>query len=284
MKWTGKLVGGALGLVTLGGFGALIGVLLGHQFDEFGAAAGPRRRDGAGAARGDNGGARRVLIGEQFFISTFQVMGHVAKSDGRVSEADIAAARAVMADLSLSPEQVQHAIAHYTRGKQTDFDLDAAVLNLRRACADRPELLGFYIELQLRAALAAADLHGEPRRVLNRVARLLAVSEIELLHMEAVLRIQRSHGRQRQSGPNAGTSGAVRGTGLRLAEAYEILEVPASASDEEVSKAYRRQLSKHHPDKLKANGLPESMLEHAKQRTQQIIEAHDLIRSNRAPS
>ena len=43
-----------------------------------------------------------------------------------------------------------------------------------------------------------------------------------------------------------------------------------------MAKAYRRQLSKHHPDKLKANGLPDSMLEHAKQRTQQIIEAYEL--------
>ena len=42
-------------------------------------------------------------------------------------------------------------------------------------------------------------------------------------------------------------------------------------------KAYRRQLSRHHPDKLKANGLPESMIEHAKQRTQLIIEAYELI-------
>ena len=68
---------------------------------------------------------------------------------------------------------------------------------------------------------------------------------------------------------------------MRLDAAYQILEVDAKASNEEVAKAYRRQLSKHHPDKLKANGLPESMLEHAKQRTQQIIEAYELIKSAR---
>jgi DnaJ like chaperone protein len=68
---------------------------------------------------------------------------------------------------------------------------------------------------------------------------------------------------------------------MPLASAYEILEVDTQATDEEVSKAYRRQLSKHHPDKLKANGLPESMLEHAKQRTQQIIEAYDVIKAAR---
>ena len=61
-----------------------------------------------------------------------------------------------------------------------------------------------------------------------------------------------------------------------------MLEVAATAaSDDEVVKAYRRALSRHHPDKLKANGLPESMIEHAKQRTQQIIEAYELIRERR---
>ena len=68
---------------------------------------------------------------------------------------------------------------------------------------------------------------------------------------------------------------------MQLSAAYQILEVDPKATDDEVAKAYRRQLSKHHPDKLKANGLPESMLEHAKQRTQQIIEAYELIKSAR---
>ena len=68
---------------------------------------------------------------------------------------------------------------------------------------------------------------------------------------------------------------------MSLAEAYEVLGVRTGAADDAVTKAYRRQLSRHHPDKLRANGLPESMLEHAKQRTQQIIEAWDTIRAAR---
>ena len=55
----------------------------------------------------------------------------------------------------------------------------------------------------------------------------------------------------------------------------------AGAGDEQVVKAYRRQMSRNHPDKLQANGLPESMLERAKERTQQIQAAYELIRSAR---
>jgi DnaJ like chaperone protein len=40
-------------------------------------------------------------------------------------------------------------------------------------------------------------------------------------------------------------------------------------------------MSRHHPDKLKANGLPDSMLEHAKERTQQIREAYEFLRERR---
>ena len=63
-----------------------------------------------------------------------------------------------------------------------------------------------------------------------------------------------------------------------------MLECSASSSDGEVVKAYRRQLSRNHPDKLKANGLPDSMIEHAKQRTQMIIEAYELIKEKRGIS
>ena len=52
-------------------------------------------------------------------------------------------------------------------------------------------------------------------------------------------------------------------------------------TDTELVKAYRRLMSRNHPDKLKADGLPESMLEHAKQRTQAIREAYELLRERR---
>jgi DnaJ like chaperone protein len=67
-----------------------------------------------------------------------------------------------------------------------------------------------------------------------------------------------------------------------LADSYAELEVDPSASDQEITKAYRRQMSRHHPDKLVANGLPESMAQVAKEKTQQIQEAYEAIRAARA--
>ena len=66
-----------------------------------------------------------------------------------------------------------------------------------------------------------------------------------------------------------------------MAQYYSELEVDAAVSDAEVTKAYRRQMSRHHPDKLVANGLPESMAQVAKEKTQRIQEAYEEIRAAR---
>ena len=50
----------------------------------------------------------------------------------------------------------------------------------------------------------------------------------------------------------------------------------AGASDEQVVKAYRRQMSRNHPDKLRPTGCPNRWLECAKERTQQIQAAYEV--------
>jgi DnaJ like chaperone protein len=277
MSWVGKVIGAIVGYLLLRGFmGALLGAFVGHLYDQ------------AVSARRAGGGARSPLeIGERFFTATFEVMGHVAKSDGRVSEAEIAAARQVMSELRLDGAQIHAAIAHFTRGKNADFDLESTMQQFAETCAHRPDLLRVFLEIQVRAALEGVDMQGPAKAAVQRVAELLDVSRLELAHMEAVLRIRREQyradrSRGGSSGGSSGTGGqAPPRSGMRIDAAYQILEVDSKSSNADVSKAYRRQLSKHHPDKLKANGLPESMLEHAKQRTQQIIEAYELIKSSR---
>jgi len=54
-------------------------------------------------------------------------LGHVAKADGHVSEAEIAAARKLMSELNFDGPQIHIAIGHYTRGKRPDFNLEDAV-------------------------------------------------------------------------------------------------------------------------------------------------------------
>ena len=263
LKWIGKVAGGLLGGLVMGPIGAALGVLIGHQIDEQGPEARP-------ALPGEDLHA----IGDRFFRATFRIMGYLAKADGRVSEEEISAARAVMAELRLGAEQVREAIGHFRAGKQAEFDFAGELAALARVCQGRPDLARIFMEIQVRAALAGNNLQGPVRPLMNQLGTALDISAFEFAHIEAVLRIQRS-------GTRPGYAGGARSTDVALAEAYRVLESSAAASNEELSKAYRRQLQRHHPDKLKANGLPDSMLAHAKQRTQQIIEAWELVRERR---
>src|SRR6478609_4973784 len=176
MSITGKLVGAIIGLLLFRSpWGAIIGLILGHFYDQSVVTV---RRTGSGPG---------VLeIGERFFTATFEVMGHVAKSDGRVSEAEIAAARKVMAELRLDGAQIHAAIAHFTRGKNSEFDLETTIQEFADACAHRPDLLRVFLEIQVRAALEGVDMQGPARTVIQKVAGLLDVSGVELAHMEAV--------------------------------------------------------------------------------------------------
>jgi DnaJ like chaperone protein len=269
-QWVGKLVGAFLGFVlTRRPMGVLIGMILGHLWDQYAAAkrAGPR--------------PDMAAVRQTFFRAAFSIMGYVAKADGRVSEQDIAAARGIFRQFGLGEADTRAAMEFYTRGKQPGFDADAALAELAAACRGRGQMLRMFLEIQMRAALMGDGLEGITRQALTRIAATLGISPMEFAHLEALLRFQ-AHAAG--YGP-AGAGGARPGGGARgkssLDEAYETLGVAAGASDAEVKRAYRRQMSENHPDKLVARGLPESMLEVAKQKTQAIQAAWERVREAR---
>lgn len=264
MNWIGKIVGAIAGyLLTRRPLGILLGLILGHLFDQYAARRG-------GGARTDAATVRAV-----FFRTAFGVMGHVAKADGRVSEQDIAAARRIFRQFNLNEAATRAAMEFYTGGKAAGYDLDGALAELAGVCRGREEVLRMFLEIQLRAALLGDGLQGAARAVLVRVAGALGIGALEFAHLEILARLQA----QAAGVPPGGARGEPRRD--PVADAYEVLEVPPGATDAEVKRAYRRLMSKNHPDKLVARGLPESMLEVAKQKTQAIQAAYERIRAAR---
>jgi DnaJ like chaperone protein len=261
MGWYGKIIGAVLGaIIGRGLFGAIVGLLIGHQFD--------RRAQRGSSAAGD-----RRALSHAFFRATFLVMGHVAKADGRVTAQEIDAARAVMRRFSLGENDVRVAIDYFTEGKRAEFPLESVLADLHASAAGRGDLRRLFVQIQLEASMLGGGLNPPARAVFARICAALGISAAEFAALEAMLRMQ-AYGRS--SGPRP-----AQGAPSRLADAYQVLGVRPEASDREVKLSYRRLMSQNHPDKLVANGLPESMIEAAHERTRRILEAFEVVRDSR---
>jgi DnaJ like chaperone protein len=254
MQWFGKAVGGLIGLIAAGPIGSVVGVLLGHQLDE----SGGRRR-----SRGS-----LHEISQLFFEVAFEVMGQVAKVDGRVSEDEVRVARGIMRGMQLSPDQVRYAIEHFTRGKSQGYPLAERLAALDRQIDDRVELARAFMQIQLQSAVGAGPIGADKRQLLWRVANALGVSRAELAQIEALVRAHEMRSAQRSEQD-------------KVEEAYRVLGVTKDASDDEIKKAYRRLMSQHHPDKLVARGLPASMAGVAEQKTFEVRAAYEKLKARR---
>ncbi|MBT8448524.1 MAG: co-chaperone DjlA [Gammaproteobacteria bacterium] len=262
MFW-GKLLGAVFGFAFLNLPGAILGLWLGHRFDKgiqyknFGYAQDPQQ------------------VQLTFFSTVFQAMGHIAKADGRVSENEIQMAKAVMSHMGLSEERRRSAIENFNLGKQPEFDLGECLQEFTQNCGRAPNLMQMFIEIQISAAFADGTLGSDEQRVLEAIAQQIGISNLRLnLLINSVQAQQRYHQSQRQGS-------AQQPTGMQLADAYQLLCVDASASDKDVKRAYRKMMSQHHPDKLAAKGMPDDMLEVAKEKTQEIQSAWEMIRKQR---
>jgi DnaJ like chaperone protein len=268
LSWAGKLIGGLLGLLLSKGnlIGAVIGVFIGHQFDKALA---------KGSSNSGFGGFSRISAAERQHIyleSVFLAMGQLAKADGRVSEEDIQIARSRMHRLGLGPEQVRIAIDLFNRGKQPDFPIEPQMQKLAAACRGQQDLLRNFFAFLLEIPLSQGRVQPAERDLLARLGASLGIGRVEMVQIEALLRAQRSFGQGAPRPPSAAAE---------LDEAYKALGITATATDKQVKTAYRRLMNQHHPDKLASKGLPDSMLEVAKERTREIRTAYEKIRDKR---
>ena len=269
MSWWGKILGGSFGFMLGGPLGAVLGSVLGHRFDK--GMEGIKQQ-----IPWHSGDQERVQTA--FFTATFSVMGHIAKADGVVSKEEIALAQQLMAQMQLNPEQKQTAIRLFNEGKANGFPLNELLQQFRQECHRRKNLLLMFMEIQIQAAYADGTMDQSERLLLLNISQQLGFSQIEFERLDGWIRAARQFGgggQQRPPGRPAAT------TAQQLKAAYELLDIPANSNDKEIKKAYRRMMNRHHPDKLVAKGLPEEMIKLATEKTQEIKEAYEMIKSSR---
>ncbi|EWH09105.1 Dna-J like membrane chaperone protein [Catenovulum agarivorans DS-2] len=273
MHYWGKVLGFIFGFMMFKLPGALLGVIIGYYFDK-----------GYAKALADNGGFARLLGSRNniknrviFFHTLFSIMGHIAKSSGRVTENDIALASALMDKMGLTGALRQEAQNAYRSGKQADFPVAETVKEFKQYCFGRRDFMAVYFEIQLQAALANGQLHQNAKRVLTKIGKTLGFSAAEV---ETYINQAKASSQYQQQTHHSHSQSDQQ----QLSQMYQILGVDAGASDQAVKKAYKKLMSQHHPDKLASQGLPEQALSLAKERAQQIQAAYEYVKKSRGLS
>ncbi|WP_114892437.1 co-chaperone DjlA [Haemophilus haemolyticus] len=281
MGFIGKIIGVFLGWKVGGFFGAIAGLILGSIADkklyELGSVSSSFFK-------------KKTTRQDLFMQTTFAVLGHLSKSKGRVTEEDIQLANQLMIQLKLDDAGRKLAQDAFRRGKESDFPIRQVIREFRIGCGQRADLLRMFLQVQVQAAFADSELHENEKEVLYVIAEELGLSRMQfeqMIAMEMAARAFTQGGfyQQYQQGAYQGgyqyqqqnSGGYQHASGPTLNDAYKVLGVTESDEKNTVKRAYRRLMNEHHPDKLVAKGLPPEMMEMAKEKTQQIQAAYDLI-------
>jgi len=265
MQYWGKVVGAIAGLATGRPWMALIGLILGHQFDRGFA-------DRFTKLGPDVSNGRLEQLSAQFVQALFQTMGHLAKADGRVSEDEIRAARVLMHRFGLGPVEVRQAISWFEAGKATTFSLKSTLRQLRAESARKADTRALFLRLLMEVALSKPSLHQRERALLWSVCTELDIGRVELAQLEAMLRAQRGFRR----------SAAGSADARRVDAAYTTLGVDRSSSNDQIKKAYRRLMNKNHPDKLAAANPDQEAISEAERRTREVRGAYEMLKARRS--
>lgn len=253
MLWWGKTLAGGIAALIGGPMAGLAALGIGHQMD----------RDLSSLNRAyapvrDARARERLLWLRR--TALFSLAGALARAAAMPPVRRAAVLDTLLADERLDVIGRARAQALFRDGERADFPLTAVVNQFRRGFQLRPDHA-----LALLAALLPLvedlDAAAPARRLLQDIAARLDVRSRRLERLAAAWRAAQSKVQ------------AAQGQ-LSRREAAEILGVSPRASGAEVTRAYRRALSRHHPDKLAHRNPTQEELAAATRRTDQIRKAY----------
>lgn len=270
-------VGGTIGFLVGSRFGALAGILgavIGNKIGNFVsdsinsvASESPRGKrpyaNARGRASSRAGSPREREI--VFLTAVGAMLAKLAKADGHIDESEIRAAEQAFERLELTPGNREICIRAFRAAKadyHTIFDYAESFAAVARGVVMR-ELM---YDILWDVACADGEVSASERRILEMIVTQLRIRP-SLFAEECHRRLN-----SRQS--------SRRGYSYEPSP-YEILGCDANATDDELRRAYRAQAKKHHPDLLRAQGLPEEMVARATEQMARINNAWEEIKRAR---
>jgi len=252
MLWPGTLIGAGAGFAIASIPGAMLGALLGQALDR------RLQLQSWGHLREKLGGQPMLRNDELLFV----LLGRLAKSDGRVVDGHIQQARVEMRSLEMSEPAQRRAIAAFNRGKSGNDRLRGYL----RRLSLQPHAAEGVLRACWRMVWADGRAGTSERALIAQWGRWLGWTP------EQVLALAADYEPQKRSLNNSGGS---------YQDALRLLGVSATAEPAQIKRAYRRLLSRHHPDKIAGNGATQAQVREATDRTRELHNAYKLVRERR---
>lgn len=243
-----KWIFGGLGFaITANPMGAIVGFALGALVDNLGV----RTEEPPPSPKGST----RQGTASDVALSLVVLTAAVMKADGTATRQELGLVREYFVR--------QFGPHHASEMLRVLRDVLKREIPLRQVCEQMRGHLSHPERLQVMhflLGIARADgrMDATEQQMIQRIGLLLGISEKDLDALGAM---------HKRPAP---------------ASAYTILEVPATASDEEVKKAYRRAVMKHHPDKVAHLG--EDFQRSAAEKFKKVMEAYERIQKERGMS
>lgn len=252
MWWPGTLIGAGAGFAIASIPGAMLGALLGQALDR-------RLQLQSWAHVRERLGGRPALRNDELL---FVLLGRLAKSDGRVVDGHIQQARQEMRSLDMNDVAQRRAITAFNRGKSGSDRLRGY---LRRLGA-QPHAAEGVLRACWRMVWADGRVGPTERELIQRWGKWLGWTA------EQLQALAQEYGPARRS---------LTEDTLTYQDALRLLGVASTSEPAQIKRAYRRLLSRHHPDKVAGSGASAAQVRDATEKTRELHSAYALIRQRR---
>lgn len=210
----------------------------------------------------------------EFYYFTIALQAKCAKADGVVTPEEIKAFKDVMT----VPSTYHAAVARvFDEERKSTASYEAIAKKLREICSGEKlkDLHTIYESLHY---ISAANGHI----IQNQMTFLKAVGNIFGFEMSQQKKMRMNWGISEdgsiKGGFKSSSSGFVTDE-VNGRSVYDILGVDQKASLEQVRKAYRAQLKKKHPDRLRGDGASDLEIKRAEHEVSDLTEAYEMVKS-----